>query len=109
MYKYFIITLLLCVTSSVTTVSAANKTASIGINTNEAMDLGTSIPFVDLFKLSLPFEEARPWLTKGRITYDANGSRKTHTEYQPYEVTWCGDAVKDSGYEQCDPNDSSKL
>lgn len=73
MYKYFIVTLLLCVTFGGSTASAANKTASIGINTNEAMDLGTSIPFVDLFKLSLPFEEARPWLTKGKITYDANG------------------------------------
>lgn len=73
MYKIFIFTLLLSVTFSGSTVSAANKAASIGINTNEAMDLGTSIPFVDLFKLSLPFEEARPWLTKGRITYDANG------------------------------------
>ncbi len=37
------------------------------------MDIGTSIPFVDLFKLSLPFNEARPWLTKGNIIYDANG------------------------------------
>jgi hypothetical protein len=51
----------------------------IGINTNEAMDIGTSIPFIDLFKLSLPFEEARPWLTKGKIIYDTKGWPKVLT------------------------------
>ena len=52
---------------------AGNQTSSIGMNTNEAMDINASVPFVDLFKLSLPFEEARPWLTKGKINYDHNG------------------------------------
>ncbi len=42
---------------------------------------------------------------------------KTHIENQPYEITWCGDGVKDNYidqyswnqiYETCDPNDSSK-
>ncbi len=37
------------------------------------MDINASVPFVDLFKLSLPFEEARPWFTKGQINYDHNG------------------------------------
>ncbi len=73
MSKSFIFTLLLLFTLSVSATAADNKSSPIGINTNEAMDIGTSIPFVDLFKLSLPFEEARPWLTKGKIIYDANG------------------------------------
>ena len=37
------------------------------------MDMDSSVPFVDLFKQSMPFEEARPWLTKGHIEYDDNG------------------------------------
>jgi len=77
MNKYFIFTLLLLCIFSRPTTAAPNKLTPIGINTNEAMDIGTSIPFVDLFKLSLPFEEARPWITKGRITYDANGWPKS--------------------------------
>jgi len=52
---------------------AGNQTSPIGMNTNEAMDINASVPFVDLFKLSLPFEEARPWYTKGQIDYDHNG------------------------------------
>ena len=73
MHKYSVFTLLLLFALSVSATAAENKSSPIGINTNEAMDIGTSIPFVDLFKLSLPFEEARPWLTKGKIIYDANG------------------------------------
>jgi len=45
----------------------------IGINTNEIMEDDASVPFVDIFKSSLPFTEARPWLTKGHIRYDADG------------------------------------
>ena len=30
---------------------------------------------------------------------------KTHTEFKPYEITWCGDWIKDSVYEQCDWTD----
>ncbi len=51
----------------------ANQTSPLGINTNEAMEVDSSLPFVDLFRFALPFEEARPWLTKGNIVYDANG------------------------------------
>ncbi|MGB1309792.1 MAG: sugar-binding protein [Leucothrix sp.] len=51
----------------------ANHTSPLGINTNEAMEVDASLPFVDLFRFALPFEEARPWLTKGNIDYDANG------------------------------------
>ncbi len=50
-----------------------NHASPLGMNTNEAMDINSSMPFVDLFKLSLPFEQARPWLTKGKIDYDQNG------------------------------------
>jgi hypothetical protein len=50
-----------------------NRTSPLGINTNEAMASDSSVPFVDLFRLSLPFEEARPWLTKGNIKYDEHG------------------------------------
>ena len=50
-----------------------NQASPLGINTNEAMDINSSMPFVDLFKLSLPFEHARPWLTKGKIAYDKDG------------------------------------
>lgn len=50
-----------------------NRLSPLGINTNEAMDIDASVPFVDLFKMSLPFEQARPWLTKGNIKYDKNG------------------------------------
>ena len=50
-----------------------NRLSPLGINTNEIMDIDSSVPFVDLFKLSAPFEEARPWLTKGKIDYDENG------------------------------------
>ncbi len=53
--------------------NSANQSSALGINTNEAMDINSSMPFVDLFKLSAPFEEARPWFTKGKISYDKNG------------------------------------
>ena len=50
-----------------------NRLSPLGINTNEIMDIDTSVPFIDLFKMAMPFDEARPWLTKGRITYDQYG------------------------------------
>ena len=50
-----------------------NRLSPLGINTNEVMDMDSSVPFVDLFKQSMPFEEARPWLTKGKIDYDEHG------------------------------------
>jgi hypothetical protein len=56
------------------TVSAGPNTRSaMGINTNEIMDTTASIPFVDVFKTSLPFEEGRPWITKGKVVYDKFG------------------------------------
>ncbi|MCK5726729.1 MAG: hypothetical protein KAH22_07900 [Thiotrichaceae bacterium] len=67
--------MLLAVNSMLVSSYAAspNVASALGMNTNEAMDIDASVPFVDLFKLSLPFEHARPWLTKGKITYDNNG------------------------------------
>jgi hypothetical protein len=50
-----------------------NRLSPLGINTNEIMDIDTSVPFIDLFKLAMPFNEARPWLTKGKVVYDENG------------------------------------
>ena len=44
----------------------------IGINTNEVTHQDASAPFVDLFKMSLPFAESNR-LTKGYIEYDVNG------------------------------------
>ncbi len=58
---------------SVSSANSLNQASALGINTNEAMDINSSMPFIDLFKLSAPFEESRPWLTKGKITYDKNG------------------------------------
>jgi hypothetical protein len=54
-------------------VGAAAINSPIGINTNEITEDDASVPFVDIFKTSIPFEEARPWLTKGNIRYDRNG------------------------------------
>ncbi|WP_146201413.1 CBM9 family sugar-binding protein [Leucothrix arctica] len=61
---------------SMNTAAAAplvNFGSPLGINTNEALENNTSLPFVNLFKLSMPFDEARPWFTKGHVQYDQNG------------------------------------
>ncbi|MEE9350845.1 MAG: hypothetical protein V3U78_01190, partial [Thiotrichaceae bacterium] len=50
-----------------------NILSPLGINTNEALEVDSSIPFVDLFRLALPFEEAKPWFTKGNVKFDRNG------------------------------------
>lgn len=52
---------------------AGNESSPLGINTNEAMETDASLPFIDLFRFALPFESARPWLTKGEIDYDDHG------------------------------------
>ncbi|MCK5895950.1 MAG: hypothetical protein KAG20_04035 [Cocleimonas sp.] len=57
----------------VSAVPPSNLVSPLGINTNEAMEIDASVPFVDLFRMSLPFQEARPWLTKGKVEYDAFG------------------------------------
>lgn len=50
-----------------------NTRSPLGINSNEVVDDDASIPFIDIYKTSLPFEEARPWLTKGKVEYDQHG------------------------------------
>lgn len=51
----------------------ANFTSPLGMNTNEALEVDSSVPFIDLFRLALPFDEARPWFTKGNVKFDKNG------------------------------------
>ena len=53
--------------------AAENRLSPLGINTNEAMDIDASVPFIDLFRLAAPFNESRPWLTKGKVIYDQHG------------------------------------
>lgn len=66
--------LLLISVSLFTQANAGPNTRSpIGVNSNEVMDDDASIPFIDIFKTSIPFEEARPWLTKGKVVYDKDG------------------------------------
>ncbi len=50
-----------------------NILSPLGMNTNEALEVDSSIPFVDLFRLALPFEDAKPWFTKGNVRFDRNG------------------------------------
>ncbi len=52
---------------------AHNLKSPLGMNTNEALEVDSSIPFNDLFRLALPFDEARPWFTKGNVKFDKNG------------------------------------
>ncbi len=44
----------------------------LGINTNEVMQVDSSVPFLNLFKQALPFDESRR-LTRGNIVYDRDG------------------------------------
>ena len=65
--------LLLLITQVAITSAAENTRSPLGVNSNEVMDDDASVPFVDVFRSSVPFEEARPWLTKGKVKYDATG------------------------------------
>jgi len=64
---------LLITTVSTSAFAAPNTRSPLGVNSNEVMDDDASIPFIDVFKMSIPFEEARPWLTKGKVEYDKDG------------------------------------
>lgn len=68
-----IVTLLLLISLLPLHANENNIYSPLGINTNEVLDDDASAPFVDLFRGSTPFEEARPWLTKGKIIYDKDG------------------------------------
>ena len=45
----------------------------LGSNTNEVREDNSSIPFIDLFKSSIPFADTNPWLSGADVTYDHNG------------------------------------
>lgn len=45
----------------------------LGSNTNEVREDNASIPFVDLFKSSIPFSDTHPWLSGKNVQYDTNG------------------------------------
>ena len=64
------IILLLALLTSIN-LHAAGK-PPLGINTNEVMQVDSSVPFLNLFKQALPFDESRK-LTRGNISYDPNG------------------------------------
>nr|CAA6821521.1 MAG: Unknown protein [uncultured Thiotrichaceae bacterium] len=52
---------------------ASNQTSPLGTNTNELNEEDSSVPFVDLFRSALPFEDARPWMTGANVQLDADG------------------------------------
>lgn len=58
---------------STSTQAYFNTTSPLGTNTNEVLEYDSSVPYLDLFKASLPFREAAPYLTKGRVEYDRYG------------------------------------
>jgi len=45
----------------------------LGTNTNEIREDNASIPFIDLFKSSIPFADTNPWLSSADVVYDQNG------------------------------------
>ncbi len=71
--KSLVLLLILFLSMQVSSVTAVPLSSPLGINTNEIMENDASVPFVDLMKMAMPFEEARPWLTKGTVKYDKNG------------------------------------
>ena len=77
-----VVIFLLLSSSRIAFSAPANSTSPLGINTNEAMENNTSLPFVDLFRLALPFEEARPWFTKGTVSFDKDGWPKNLSKGQ---------------------------
>ena len=45
----------------------------LGTNTNDLREDNASIPFVDLFKSSIPFADTHPWLSSENVEYDQDG------------------------------------
>lgn len=50
-----------------------NSRHLLGSNTNEIREDNASIPFIDLFKSSIPFPDTNPWLSGADVVYDKNG------------------------------------
>ena len=71
--KALSISLIICSNAFAFSAPPANYNSPLGMNTNEALEVDSSVPFIDLFRLSLPFDEARPWFTKGAVKFDKNG------------------------------------
>ena len=71
--KLFILLIFIAFTGNVIALPPANFNSPLGMNTNEALEVDSSIPFVDLFRYALPFDEARPWFTKGNVIFDKQG------------------------------------
>lgn len=67
----YVILFIYCLISTTTSAQAAHL--PLGMNTNEIMQVDSSVPFVNLFKMALPFDEADAKLTHGNIVYDADG------------------------------------
>ncbi|MCK5902900.1 MAG: hypothetical protein KAG28_07100 [Cocleimonas sp.] len=59
--------------SELKTIQKNHSAEILGINTNEVREDTSSIPFVDLFKASIPFAQTFPWLSKESVEYDKNG------------------------------------
>jgi hypothetical protein len=59
--------------SELKTIQKNHSDEILGINTNEVREDTSSIPFLDLFKASIPFAETHPWLSKEGVEYDDNG------------------------------------
>jgi len=62
--------------SELKTIQKNHSDEILGVNTNEVREDTSSIPFVDLFKASIPFAETYPWLSKKEVEYDKNGWAK---------------------------------
>ena len=45
----------------------------LGSNTNEVREDNSSIPFINLFKSSIPFADTHPWLSSADVEYDQHG------------------------------------
>ncbi len=59
--------------SELQTIKKSHSDEILGINTNEIREDTSSIPFIDLFKASIPFDQTYPWLSKKEVEYDQNG------------------------------------
>ena len=60
--------------------ASQSQKSAIGINTNEIYEQDSSIPFIDLFRISMPFHENircraqdKPCLTSAEVAYDKQG------------------------------------
>ncbi len=71
--RFLAATFLLLCQGSTPALAYFNANSPMGSNTNEVLEYDSSVPFIDLFKASLPFREAIPYLTKGQIEYDRFG------------------------------------